>query len=189
MQKPLTPYFWINVNDELPVCGLIEYTNLNPPDAFQGQTLVYSPLYVPASHPRYRTPEDEVLEETLESIARIGLKRPITVTRRADTNPVEYDLVCGQGRLEAFIELKQDAIPGLTIPIWFVPDVTTEEMRTRTGNPEFRYEIACAQLCGLGHYRMQGFVTVLSPEEFQKWVDDEEAKLQEQSETDDIWGM
>lgn len=85
--------------------------------------------------------------------------------------------------------VKQDAIPGLTIPIWFVPDVTTEEMRTRTGNPEFRYEIACAQLCGLGHYRMQGFVTVLSPEEFQKWVDDEEAKLQEQSETDDIWGM
>jgi cytochrome c oxidase subunit 2 len=52
--------------------------------------------------------------------------------------------------------VKQDAVPGLTIPIWFIPDVTTAEMRTRTGNPEFQYEIACAQLCGMGHYRMRG---------------------------------
>ena len=71
MRKPLTPYFWINVNDELPVCGLIEYTNLNPPEAFRGSTLLYSPLYVPASHPRYRDPDDEVVKETLDSIARI----------------------------------------------------------------------------------------------------------------------
>ena len=81
--------------------------------------------------------------------------------------------------------VKQDAIPGLTIPIWFVPNVTTEEMRTRTGNPEFQYEIACAQLCGLGHFRMRGFVTVLSAEEFQKWMEDEQAKLKE--EGDSIW--
>ena len=68
--------------------------------------------------------------------------------------------------------MKQDAVPGLTIPIWFVPNVTTAEMRTRTGNPEFQYEIACAQLCGLGHYRMRGFVTVQTADEFQKWMDD-----------------
>jgi cytochrome c oxidase subunit 2 len=77
--------------------------------------------------------------------------------------------------------VKQDAVPGLTIPIWFVPNVTTAEMRTRTGNPEFQYEIACAQLCGLGHYRMRAYVTVLPPEEFQKWLDD---KVKEQSATD-----
>ena len=68
--------------------------------------------------------------------------------------------------------VKQDAVPGLTIPIWFIPDVTTAEMRTRTGNPELQYEIACAQLCGLGHYRMRGFVTVQTQEEFQKWMAD-----------------
>lgn len=67
--------------------------------------------------------------------------------------------------------VKQDAVPGLTIPVWFVPNVTTAEMRTRTGNPEFQYEIACAQLCGLGHARMRGFVTVQSSEEFQNWMD------------------
>jgi cytochrome c oxidase subunit II len=68
--------------------------------------------------------------------------------------------------------VKQDAIPGLTIPIWFVPNVTTAEMRVRTGKPEFQYEIACAQLCGLGHYRMRGFVTVLSADEFKTWMDE-----------------
>jgi cytochrome c oxidase subunit 2 len=77
--------------------------------------------------------------------------------------------------------VKQDAIPGLTIPIWFVPTVTTAEMRTRTGNAEFQYEIACAQLCGLGHYRRRGFVTVQTAEEFQKWM---EEQVKEQSAPD-----
>jgi cytochrome c oxidase subunit II len=77
--------------------------------------------------------------------------------------------------------VKQDAIPGLTIPIWFVPNVTTAEMRTRTGNAEFQYEIACAQLCGLGHAKMRGFVTVQTAEEFQAWLDE---TIKEQSAPD-----
>jgi cytochrome c oxidase subunit II len=68
--------------------------------------------------------------------------------------------------------VKQDAIPGLTIPIWFIPTVTTADMRTQKGMPDFQYEIACAQLCGLGHARMRGFVTVQSAEEFQKWMEE-----------------
>ena len=79
------------------------------------------------------------------------------------------------------MRVKQDAVPGFTIPIWFVPNVTTAEMRTRTGNAEFQYEIACAQLCGLGHYRMRAFVTVLNQDEFTKWLDD---KSKEQSASD-----
>ena len=77
--------------------------------------------------------------------------------------------------------VKQDAVPGLTIPIWFTPNVTTAEMRSRTGNSEFQYEIACAQLCGLGHAKMRAFVTGVSAEEFQKWMDD---KVKEQSAPD-----
>src|SRR5687767_402994 len=77
--------------------------------------------------------------------------------------------------------VKQDAVPGLTIPIHFIPTVTTAEMRTRTGKPEFQYEIACAQLCGLGHARMRGFVTVQTAEEFQKWL---EQQIAEQSAPD-----
>jgi len=77
--------------------------------------------------------------------------------------------------------VKQDAVPGFTIPIWFIPNVTTADMRTKTGNAEFQYEIACAQLCGLGHAKMRGFVTVLPADEFTKWLDD---KIKEQSAPD-----
>jgi cytochrome c oxidase subunit 2 len=77
------------------------------------------------------------------------------------------------------LRVKQDAIPGLTIPIWFVPTVTTAEMRARTGKAEFQYEIACAQLCGLGHARMRGFVTVQTAEEFQTWLDERVKELSE----------
>ncbi len=64
-------------------------------------------------NPRVRN--RRTFEEMVENIARIGLKRPITVSQRARTDSVEYDLVCGQGRLEAFIELKQDEIPAIVI--------------------------------------------------------------------------
>ena len=64
-------------------------------------------------NPRVRNPR--TFADMVENIAKIGLKRPITVTRRTDTDPQEYDLVCGQGRLEAFVELKQKAIPAIVI--------------------------------------------------------------------------
>ncbi|TVS08988.1 MAG: chromosome partitioning protein ParB [Gammaproteobacteria bacterium] len=64
-------------------------------------------------NPRIRNPR--TFADMVENIAKIGLKRPITVTRRAETDPPEYDLVCGQGRLEAFIKLKQKAIPAIVI--------------------------------------------------------------------------
>ena len=69
LAKPLTKYFWVNVNDDsLPLCGLIEYTNLNPAD---GYSLVYSPTYVPRTDPEYARPDEEVLKETLDAIAVI----------------------------------------------------------------------------------------------------------------------
>jgi cytochrome c oxidase subunit 2 len=84
------------------------------------------------------------------------------------------------------MRVKQDAVPGTVIPVWFVPTVTTEEMRQRTGKADFGYEISCAQLCGLGHYRMRGYVTIHTPEEFQKWMDEKQAELKSQAE-DSVW--
>ncbi len=56
------------------------------------------------------------------------------------------------------MRVKQDVLPGQEIPVWF-------EAR-KTGN----FEIACAQLCGLGHYRMRGFFSVHTQEEFDQWI-------------------
>jgi len=64
-------------------------------------------------NPRVRNRRN--FEEIVDNIAKVGLKRPITVSRRAGTDPVEYDLVCGQGRLEAFIALEQSEIPAIII--------------------------------------------------------------------------
>lgn len=83
-----------------------------PTDAHKHVTLIPTDR-IRILNPRVRN--RRTFEEMVESIARIGLKRPITVTRRADTEPAEYDLVCGQGRLEAFVELKQDVIPAIVI--------------------------------------------------------------------------
>ena len=80
--------------------------------------------------------------------------------------------------------VKQDAIPGVVIPLWFVPTITTEDMRKRLGQDDFVYEIACAQLCGLGHYSMRGYVTIDSPEGFQAWLGEEGKKL---SSEDAAW--
>lgn len=66
--------------------------------------------------------------------------------------------------------VKQDAVPGLETPVWFVPTVTTEDFRQLVGKDDFNYEIACAQLCGLGHFRMRGFVTIHEQADFDTWM-------------------
>lgn len=63
-------------------------------------------------NPRVRN--KRVFQELVTSIANLGLKRPITVSRRADGG---YDLVCGQGRLEAFLALSQTMIPAMVLEV------------------------------------------------------------------------
>ena len=53
--------------------------------------------------------------EIVDNIATVGLKRPITVTRRRTGDRVHYDVVCGEGRIEAFRMLGQQEIPALVI--------------------------------------------------------------------------
>jgi cytochrome c oxidase subunit II len=128
--------------------------------------------------------------------------------------------------------VKQDAIPGQSIRVWFTPTVTTADVQRAmarkfsvasghvgeefaslvtladyTGKdgqvilakgspltddllpalrdagiadvvlaPDTPTEIACAQLCGLGHFRMRGFVTVQTPDEYKAWVADQESQ-------------
>ncbi len=64
-------------------------------------------------NPRIRNRKS--FRELVENIAALGLKKPITVTSRNDSDGPSYDLVCGQGRLEAFIELGESEIPALVI--------------------------------------------------------------------------
>lgn len=60
--------------------------------------------------------------------------------------------------------VKQDALPGKTTPVWF--EVTEPG----------EFELGCAELCGLGHYRMRARVTVLEPGEFDRWMTENSAE-------------
>jgi ParB family chromosome partitioning protein len=64
-------------------------------------------------NPRARSKRQH--REIVNNIEAIGLKRPITVSRREGKNGPRYDLVCGQGRLEAFQVLGQAEIPAVVI--------------------------------------------------------------------------
>lgn len=64
-------------------------------------------------NPRLRS--KKIFKGIVENIAEIGLKRPITVTSRQGADGPLYDLVCGQGRLEAFRELGQSEVPALIV--------------------------------------------------------------------------
>lgn len=63
------------------------------------------------------------------------------------------------------LRVKQDAVPGIPSRVWF--------QATQTG----QFEIACAQLCGVGHTLMRGFVSIDTPEEYQTWMTEQEQAL------------
>lgn len=65
----------------------------------------------------------------------------------------------------AEMRVKQDAIPGMEIPMWWVPTLTGE------------FEINCSQLCGLGHYRMRAAVHSMPEADYDVWIA-EQASLQ-----------
>ncbi len=72
------------------------------------------------------------------------------------------------------MRVRQDVIPGMRMPVWFTA--------VRTG----KSEIACAQLCGLGHYRMRGYLTVETQKEFDEWLKSQ-AESSVSSEPDGFW--
>jgi cytochrome c oxidase subunit 2 len=61
--------------------------------------------------------------------------------------------------------LKQDAVPGLTIPMWFEALEVGE------------YDLICMELCGWGHYKMAGRVRVVSREDYDDWLETKQAEF------------
>jgi cytochrome c oxidase subunit 2 len=63
------------------------------------------------------------------------------------------------------MRVRQDTVPGMTTRTWFTPIVVG------------RWDIACSQLCGLGHYRMRGEYTVMPVQQWNEWLSSEVALL------------
>ncbi len=90
--------------------------------------------------------------------------------------------------------VKMDAVPGMPTYFVFTPTITTQEYRQRLRNyPEyqlpadasepdgpqkwetFEYELACAELCGKGHFSMRYIVKIVEEDEYEKWLSEQKS--------------
>ncbi len=62
------------------------------------------------------------------------------------------------------VRVKNDVVPGMKQHVWFTP--------MKRG----QYDIVCAELCGWGHYKMKGRMTIVSPANFEKWMEEQRAE-------------
>jgi cytochrome c oxidase subunit 2 len=126
------------------------------PDGKFGRTSV---KLVSADNPLGLDRTDPDAKDDIATINQLNLPvdRPVLIHLSSK------DVIHSFGLFE--MRVKQDAIPGMQIPVWFIPN--------RVGD----YEIVCSQLCGLGHFRMRGFVTIQSAADYKKWYDDQENQL------------
>jgi cytochrome c oxidase subunit II len=127
------------------------------PDGKFGRTDI---KLVAADNPLGLDRRDPDAKDDVTTINQLNLPvdRPVLV------HLMSKDVIHSFGLYE--MRVKQDAVPGMSIPVWFIPN--------RVGE----YEITCSQLCGLGHFRMRGFVTVQNAADFQKWMSDQQKELQ-----------
>ena len=119
------------------------------PDGVFGKT---DPMLISSSNPFGIDKSDPANADDILSINQLHLPEGKPVKLRIRSHDVIHSFFLPYQRI------KQDAVPGMQIEVWFVPN--------RAGE----FEIACSQLCGLGHYRMQGHLTVESQDAFDKWL-------------------
>lgn len=128
---------------------------------------------IDASNPLGLDRRDPYAKDDVTTINQLHLPvdRPVTV------------LLSSKDVIHSFflpaMRVKQDSIPGMEIPVHFKPVMTTPEEAQFPGCAANKtcWEIACAQLCGLGHYRMRGFYQIHSPESFDAWMTKQVAEL------------
>ncbi len=68
---------------------------------------------------------------------------------------------------------QMNAVPGMTTQFTFVPNITTDSMRTVLGDEDFNFVLLCNKVCGSAHYNMQMDIIVDTPEDYQKWLDEQ----------------
>lgn len=107
-------------------------------------------------NPRHR--DRRKFEAIVESIRKLGLKKPIQVSLRSEEEGQNggYDLVCGQGRIEAFRALGHTEIPAIVV------DVSKEErlLRSLVENMARRYVPPLALMAEIGRLRQEGYTNV-----------------------------
>jgi len=120
------------------------------PDGVFGRT--DPSLYDDVTNPVGLDPSDPASADDIVSINHLYLPSDEMVSVVLKSRDVIHSFFLPHFRV------KQDSVPGMTVSVNFTP--------TRTGD----FDIACTELCGMAHYRMQGFLHVLPRDEFDSWL-------------------
>lgn len=75
------------------------------------------------------------------------------------------------------MRVKMDAVPGMPTKFWFIADKSTADMQAELGNPNFKYEIACTEVCGRSHFAMKLILVVDEPADYEKWKKEQKSLL------------
>lgn len=82
-----------------------------------------------------------------------------------------------------FFRIKMDAVPGMSTSVHFTAIESTDQMRMQRKDPEFEYEVACAELCGRMHFAMKLILVVDEPSQFNEWYTKQQSWMSKQVET------
>lgn len=113
---------------------------------------------VTGANPLGLDPKDPNAKDDIATLNQLHLQvdRPVVV--RVSSKDVIHSFGL------PYMRVKQDATPGMEVPVHFTPAKTSDGAI---------WEIACAQLCGLGHYRMKGQFHVHTKAAFDKWMSEQ----------------
>lgn len=77
---------------------------------------------------------------------------------------------------------KMDAVPGMITTLSFTAIYSTQEMREKLHDPDFNYEVACAELCGRMHFAMKLILVVDESAEFERWASEQKSWISQQAD-------
>ncbi len=116
------------------------------------------PELIEITNPVGIDPDDPMGADDIVSINNLYVPAGRAVRVRLKAKDVIHSFFLPQFRV------KQDAVPGMAIDVWFTPTA------------EGRFEIACTELCGLGHYRMKGMMHIVPAAQFEQWLAEKAGK-------------
>jgi cytochrome c oxidase subunit 2 len=76
--------------------------------------------------------------------------------------------------------VQMNCVPGMATYFQFTPKITTAEMREKTNDPKFSYQLYCAKICGGSHYNMKFAVRVVSEKEYAAWLKEQKPIVTEE---------
>lgn len=108
---------------------------------------------------RYAGPDGEIgTEDDLHTVNDLTLPKDEEIVLAIKSMDVLHNFFLPN------VRVKNDVVPGMKQFVWFTPQKRGQ------------YDIVCAELCGWGHYKMKGRMTIVSPAEFDKWMAEQKAE-------------